>query len=275
MRFTKAFKTLVVFMGLGMCQLWGWGATGHRVVGHIATQYLNAAAAQELQRILGPESLAIASTYMDEIKSETSQEFRQYNPWHYTTIPDGQTYETAEKSERGEVVGQIHMIIEDLKSGNLDPEKEKRWVRFLVHLVGDLHQPMHVGNGKDRGGNDIKITWFGDDSNLHRLWDSDMINSTRFSYTELARKINHPTAQDIKAWQSTSVVDWAEESRLLRLELYKAFDADVFEGKKKPRLSYRYSYEHMAQLELRLLQAGVRLAGLFNEIYGGVSATAK
>lgn len=235
-----------------------WGVTGHRVVGDIAGQYLSAPAKKEIQNILGHESLAMASTWMDEIRSDPGYDYT--HDWHWVTIPDGQTYEETEKNPNGDIIKTITNIIAALKQGNVGKLQEQKKLKMLIHLVGDIHQPLHVGTGKDRGGNDTHVEWFWEPSNLHRVWDSDMIDHTKLSYTELSASINHPAEEQVKKWQDSGVMDWAYESMELRDEVY-----DLPKGKE---LSYKYVYKHYQIVGKRLLQAGIRLAGVLNEIYG-------
>lgn len=235
-----------------------WGQTGHRTVGHIATQLLSDEAKVHLKEILHGNSLAEVSTWMDEIKSDNS--FRYMSPWHYATIPEGKTYQEAGTPEEGDVIWAINKSIAELKEGGLSPEQEEINVKVLVHLIGDLHQPLHVGNGTDRGGNDVRVTWFGQNSNLHRVWDSQMIDGKQLSFTELADFIDDQLDYaTIKEWQSTSVLEWAYESQALLPEAY--------DFPENGRLSYEYSFQNWDSVQLRLLQAGVRLAGVFNDIY--------
>ena len=174
-----------------------WGQIGHRTVERIADGMLTKKAQEEVKRVLGSETLAEVSTWMDEIRSDRAYNYA--NTWHYCTIPDGMTYEEAPKQEGGDVIWAIEKIIDELKSDTLTAEQEETNLRFLVHLVGDIHQPLHVGNGEDRGGNDIKVTWFGSNTNLHSVWDSRMIDGKQFSYYELADWINHPSKSEVKA----------------------------------------------------------------------------
>lgn len=234
-----------------------WGQTGHRVVGHIADGMLSRKAQKQVKRVLGHETLAEVSTWMDEVRSD--RDYSYATTWHYATIPDGETYETAKKQENGDVIWAIEKIVRELKAGNLSEEDEATNLKFLVHLVGDIHQPLHVGNGTDRGANDVKVKWFSSNANLHAVWDSRMIDGKQYSYTELANKINHPTKADIKAWQAATVRDWAYESMSYRQRIYALPESN--------RLSYRYSYDNFDLVEYRLLQAGVRLAGVINDIY--------
>lgn len=234
-----------------------WGQTGHRATGDIAEQYLTEKAAAEVKRVLGNESLAEVSTWMDEVRSDDAYDYMV--TWHYVTIPEGETYETAKKEERGDIIWALEKVVRELKEGGLTPKAEAEHLKVLVHLTADLHQPLHVGNGTDRGGNDVRLQWFWSNSNLHRVWDSEMINDKQLSFTELSDFINHPSNEQVKEWQESSIRDWAYESQALLPQVY-----DIPENKE---LSYEYAYKNWETVELRLLQAGVRLAGLINEIY--------
>lgn len=234
-----------------------WGQIGHRTVGHIADGMLSKKARKQVKRVLGTETLAEVSTWMDDVRSDRDYDYA--NTWHYCTIPEGMTYETAPKQEGGDVVWAIEKIITELKAGDLTAEEEATNLRFLVHLVGDIHQPLHVGNGKDRGGNDVKVQWFGSNTNIHSVWDSRMIDGKQLSYTEFADWINHPSKAQVKEWQSATVRDWAMESMTYRDQAYQLPE--------NSRISYRYSYDNLDLVKQRLLQAGIRLAGVINDIY--------
>ncbi|MFN3841085.1 MAG: S1/P1 nuclease [Cyclobacteriaceae bacterium] len=242
-----------------ICSLsaFSWGVTGHRVTGYIASKYLNKKAKKALERILEGKSLAMASTWMDEVRSDST--YNYMTDWHWVTIPDGMTYETAEKNPNGDVIQTLERIIGELKSKKLSAQQEREYVKILIHLVGDIHQPLHVGRGDDRGGNDIKVMWFRTDSNLHRVWDSDMIDDTKLSYTELAESLLLPSANTVQSLQKATVREWATESMAYRKKVYDT-------GNK--RLGYTYSYLYFDIVRERLLQAGIRLAGVLNEIYG-------
>jgi hypothetical protein len=250
------------FVVLSMClavslQVGAWGSTGHRTTGWIAEQYLNAKAKKKIAVILQQESLAMVSTWMDDIRSDSTYNYA--TDWHYTTIPDGKKYSDVEANPDGKVVMMIEKITTELKSGKLNAKQEREYLKMLVHLVGDIHQPLHVGKPGDRGGNDVKVKWFRNDSNLHRVWDSEMIDDSKLSYTELAQSLIRPDKLVAQQWQSASVREWAQESMTYRPQVY-----DIGNG----NLSYQYSYKYFNIARLRMLQAGVRLAGLLNQIYG-------
>jgi hypothetical protein len=127
-----------------------------------------------------------------------------------------------------------------------------------VHIIGDLHQPFHAGNGTDRGGNDVKLKFFWEDSNLHRVWDSGLIDRQQLSYTEwterLSKKISKQQAQ---TWMDADPLVWITESAKIRQGLYP----------KEDKLSWSYQYQHMPTVKQRLQMGGVRIATYLNQIF--------
>ncbi|MEQ6168361.1 S1/P1 nuclease [Ekhidna sp. MALMAid0563] len=244
---------------LFVVQSFGWGPTGHRIVGLIAERHLTKKAKKNIEKVLGFETLAEVSNYMDFIKSDVT--YRHMSPWHYATIPDGKTYDEAGTPEEGDVIVTIQRLMGELNSKEFTDYDEVFALKCLVHLVGDIHQPLHVGNGEDRGGNDVKLDYFWKSSNLHRVWDSGMIDGQKYSYTEYADWIDHPTDEQLEAWSSLNVLDWANESKTVRDQCYNTMPEDK-------KLSYRYDFENIELLNQRLLQAGIRLANVLNAIYG-------
>jgi hypothetical protein len=244
-------------MTIAVGNVYAWGPTGHRVTGFIAETYLNKKAKREIERILNGQSLAMASTWMDEIRSDSTYDFT--SDWHWVTVPDGDTYEKTVKNKNGDVIQTIERIILELKSRKLSPKQEAENLKMLVHLVGDIHQPLHVGRGNDRGGNNVKVMWFRVDSNLHRVWDENMIDDSKLSFTELAQSLDKPTEVQLQQWKKASVRDWANESIELRSKVYEY---------KSEKFGYEYSYRNFPTVRQRLLQAGVRLGSILNEIYG-------
>ena len=252
-------KKIIILLLFTVCyaHVNAWGPTGHRTTGWIADKYLNKKARKEIERILGGQSLAMASTWMDEIRSDSAYDYTA--DWHWVTLQDGQTYEQSEKNPKGDIIQALEKIMTELKSKTLTPEEETKRLKMLIHLIGDIHQPLHVGGGSDRGGNDVRISWFRNESNLHRVWDSEMIDDTKLSYSELGQSLDKPTPAQLTGWQNSSVKDWAYESMAYRKQVY-----DYGNGK----LGYQYSYKYFHIVRYRLLQSGIRLASVLNEIYG-------
>jgi hypothetical protein len=245
----------VLCLAASVCSF-AWGPTGHRATGLVAEKHLTKKAKKALARILQGQSLAMASTWMDDIRSDST--FDYMADWHWVTIQTGETYDKSVKNPNGDIIQTLERVIQELKSGKLNAAEEAQRIKILIHLVGDLHQPLHVGGGSDRGGNDVRVTWFRTDSNLHRVWDSDMIDDTRLSFTELAESLPIADAAAVQKMQSTNIRDWANESMGYRSQVYAYGDG---------RLGYEYSYKNLALVRTRLLESGVRLAGLLNEIY--------
>jgi len=236
-----------------------WGSTGHRTVGLIAQKHLTKKATKQINNLLKGENLAFVSTFGDEIKSDSR--YRKFSAWHYVNFPFNTKYEDSEKNKKGDIVTGINYCITILKDKNTSQEDKIFYLKLLVHLVGDLHQPMHVGKSEDRGGNDFKVKWHYKDTNLHRVWDSDMIESWNMSYTELANNAKTLSKQQMIAIQKGGVLDWTYETQKLAIQVYASAEANE-------KLSYKYSYTHFGTARSQLQKAGIRLAKILNEIYG-------
>ena len=131
---------------------------------------------------------------------------------------------------------------------------------MLVHLVGDLHQPLHIGEKKNKGGNSIQVQWHGKGSNLHRVWDSNMIEEWNMSYLELADNAKHLSKEQVKVLQKGDVLDWLNDTHKLTQKVYGSI-------KSGDKLGYRYSYDYFPIVREQLQKGGLRLAKLLNEIF--------
>lgn len=255
----KGIFTLVLSLFLSV-SVFAWGKTGHRVVGYVAQQHITKKANKNINKVLKDYSLEMSGNFMDFIKADTN--YRFMGSWHYVSIPDGKTYEDITKNPKGDVIWAIETLINELKTKEFKiVPNEEFAIMALVHFVGDIHQPLHVGLAEDRGGNNVKIEFFGEETNLHRLWDTDLIEHQGLSYTEWGNHINRGIDKlQVLSWQSNSVREWAAESMQWRTKCYDFGDYT--------NLKYKYIYRHISTVELRLEQAGVRLAGILNDIYG-------
>ncbi|WP_299055535.1 S1/P1 nuclease [uncultured Polaribacter sp.] len=235
-----------------------WGPTGHRTTGKIAEMHLTNKAKRKIDKLLQGQSLAFVSTYADEIKSDRS--FSKYYPWHYVNMGLNETYATTEKNPKGDIVTGIDTCIKVLKDKNSSEADKVFHLKLLVHFVGDLHQPMHIGQREDKGGNTIQVQWFGKGTNLHAVWDSKMIEEWNMSYVELAENAKQLTKNEIKEIEKGSVVSWVDEIHEITKEVY----ASVKVGE---NLKYRYSYDHLATVRTQLQKGGIRLASILNDIF--------
>ncbi len=240
-----------------------WGALGHRIVGQIADTYLTKQARKEIYKILGNESLAITSTWPDFVKADSM--YNYLSPWHYINLKPGlsetevKTYLANDTATDAYV--KINWLVAQLRNKELDQQNKLLYIRMLIHIVGDVHQPLHTGRPDDRGGNTIKITWFNNPYNLHQVWDDRLIDLQQLSYTEYAASINITTKEQRKQWQSEPVSDWIWQSYRLVEGIYAGV-------KQEDKLGYPYNYKYIGIVNQQLLKGGVHLAGLLNEIFG-------
>ena len=253
-----------------------WGKTGHRVVAAIADTQLSGLARAQVQQILGPgESLDEAANWPDEMRAAPGNFWQKAStPWHYVTL-NGIIYDHA--PTEGDALEALSRFSKTLQDPNASRADKQLALRFIVHLVGDLHQPLHVGKCCDRGGNDVKVTWFGKPTNLHAVWDSQLPDDEQLSFSELASKLErHISPQDVVKWWDVNPRDWISESGEIRDTLYPtARDMPKPPKGKKPRkgaavlpeLSYNYVFKFTPVMERRLSQGGVRLAAYLNAIF--------
>lgn len=262
-RMTKKIATVALFIFISL-HAFAWGALGHRIVGEIANSYLSCKAQKNIRKILGTESIAIASNWADFVKSDSTMNYLA--PWHYVNIKSGLNHNEfngyLERDTITDAFTQLNFLIGALKDKQLPMDKKRMYLRLLIHIVGDIHQPMHVGRAEDLGGNKIKVSWFNEPTNIHAVWDDKLIDFQKLSYTEYTRSINHVSKTQRKEWQQQPMPEWFFESYQLADKIYGGITQP------DQKLGYRYNYEHIESLNSRLLKGGVRLAGVLNEIFG-------
>jgi len=233
-----------------------WGKTGHRTIGEIAENYLNNCTKRKLNKILNYDSLALISNHSDDIKSDSK--FSKYFPWHYVNFQQDKKYGEDPINKKGDLVQGIKKCIETIRSKESNKKEKAFFIKMLVHFIGDLHQPLHVGNSEDKGGNNIKLKWFYKDSNLHRVWDSEMIDSFKMSYSELASNTTKLTKGEICTIKKGSLLDWVYESKMLANEVYNS-------AKAEDNLTYKYMYKNFPIARSQLQKGGIRLAYLIQQ----------
>jgi S1/P1 endonuclease family protein len=252
---------IAVFFILGIAEVSAWGVTGHRVVAEIAENHLTNRAKRKLKKLIGKQKLAYWANWPDNVRN--SPEWKNTSTWHYVNIPPQETKEQFIEQLKNNNKPNIYTAIQNVKGIIVDkntPDADREiYLRFLVHFLGDMMQPMHTGREEDLGGNLIKIQFFKKDTNLHSLWDSGLIDNTKYSYTEYARVLDVKSKEEINQIQSGSLEDWLYESHQAANQLY----ASVKPGE---NYSYDYQQQYNALLERQLLHAGLRLAKILNEV---------
>jgi hypothetical protein len=247
-----------VFLTMFITQAFAWGQMGHFLIGYMAEMQLKKSTKKKVEKILYPISIARSGTWMDDVKSDRAYDFA--NSWHYLNSKKGE-YDPTTQETTGDAFEAIKRIKAQLIAGNLETSKEAELLKMLIHLVEDIHQPLHVGTGDDKGGNDVKLEFFGQPTNLHALWDSGMIERQGMIYTEIGNELYRRLTPEMKAnYQKGTMEDWLKEAVELRPRVY-----DLPENKK---LSYAYMYKHYSAAEERMIAASVRLVQILTEIYG-------
>jgi hypothetical protein len=243
---------------------WSWGRLGHRVAARIADDRLTPAAMAAIHNLLGPGlSLDDISTWADE-----QREIPGTAPWHYVNVPIAESrYDPKFCQPKGCVVSKV----EDFRRALLDPKaarKEKQQaLKFLVHYLQDLHQPVHVGDNGDRGGNDLQLRWFNVGTNLHRLLDSQLIDRHSRDESQWAQELNAlATKEKSIEWSQGSLADWATDSLEAAKLLYRQPGSQNL-LKSGTKLNDDYYRMALPIIEKQLAKAGIRVAWMLNSIF--------
>jgi len=245
---------------------YSWGKTGHRTVGELAERYLTPEALAAVHEIIGSDNhLWELSNWPDSIRSDRDNWSHTF-PWHYVSIDDHENiHGEFPRNDKGDILSAMEEMERKIIDKSLSREERWQALAFYIHLVGDVHQPLHVGNRQDRGANDVKVTWFGEPTNLHSVWDSKIIDYWQLSFTELANSIDEKIDLSKRTSAHKSMVEWAAESKKVRAQCYKGTAPN---GDKLASLGYRYEYDHGELVRDRLRDAGYRLAARLNALLG-------
>ncbi len=254
-------KYLVVIIALAFIS---WGVTGHRTVANIALNHLTPKAKAAVAELLGSQTMADASTWADEVRSEPA--YRNTAPEHFINVELGLSHDAFVQAVKNMPQTNVYKALQDnvaaLGDTKSTASQKTEALKFIIHFVGDMHQPMHVSSAEDKGGNTIQIRYDGKGTNLHSLWDSKLLEHGGLSDQQLAAQYDHLTQQQITAWQKTPVIDWAWESYQYSTQLYA--DAAKPDGNMVDDAYYK---KYIPVIQQRLEQAGIRLAGLLNEVF--------
>jgi len=239
-----------------------WGMLGHRIVGQIAENHLKGKTRRAIKEILGFESVAMASNWGDFIKSDPAYNYL-YN-WHFINLPEGldktSLFSLLDTEKTPNVYNKIPEMTTVLKDPKSTKDQKKLALRLLIHLIGDLNQPMHTARKDDLGGNKVNLSWFGEKSNLHHVWDESLIEYQQLSYTEYASTIDHPTLEQTKLWRLNGLKDYVYESYLACNKIYAGTKAE-------DKLGYKYNFDFVALLNEQLLKGGICLANVLNDTF--------
>jgi hypothetical protein len=257
-------KSLLLLTAIILCMncipVFGWGFKGHYIIGGIAEAHLTKKAKKEVHKLLGGHSVPYFSTWMDDIRSDTTYNYT--STWHYANVDEGFTYETMTKESKGDVITATILSISQLKNKTLPDSIRSMYLKFLIHLIGDMHCPMHAGRLSDRGGNSFTLQWKGANTNLHSYWDTAVIEDAKsWNSIEWSTYIDVTlTRKQRRAIQVGEPFDWFEDT--------VAYAKDIYEYTHiNDTLTQAYARKYTPLLEDQFLKAGYRLAGLLNVIF--------
>ncbi|MGY3089317.1 hypothetical protein ACVWYF_002357 [Hymenobacter sp. UYAg731] len=266
------FKKSVALLAL-LCapfSLLAWGVVGHRAVAKIAENHLSASARREVARMLGHETMPLVSTWADELRADP--QFRDTAPWHYLNVATGLDFAafvkqlndpaTLAPAAPTNAYTALLQARRDLKDPQKTAAEKLVALKFVIHLVGDVHQPLHVGHAEDKGGNSIMVNWRAkEDTNLHSVWDTALVEYPGFTYSEMATAYDHATPAQIKQWQKDDMTTWLFESYQLCTPIYASAATPP------TKFDWHFYPTFGPTVEQQVLKAGIRLAGVLNEVF--------
>ena len=258
----RIFSLLLVvfFVSAVSVPAFGWGQKGHRVIAQIAYDNLSKKARKAVDKTLGKQGMVYWSNWPDEIKSDTI--YPDSYDWHFQDFDGGLTDSIVADAlvhypkEGGNMFRVLDSLTAVLKKG----EGNVHTLRFLVHLSGDRYCPMHTAHMDDKGGNTVKMKWFKEDTRLHTVWDTHLIESQGYSFSEYAEKLEIEYAD-----RKRSIEQMSEEELLLNN--YHFTETIYTYQQSWDGNTYHYIYRWRQPMEEQLYIAGIRLAKALNEIY--------
>lgn len=262
MKSSKTFlfaMLLCTGMAFGDTEARAWGQKGHDVVCSIAERHLSKKAAKKISEVLDGKSIVYWANWLDH--ASHTPEYSYTRTWHYKDVDPDESYETAILCPSGDCVTAVNTQVEALRSGTLNKEAEALALKILVHVVGDLHCPMHSARKNDLGGNKWQVRFFDRGTNLHSVWDSDIVEAShKWTFTEWTDQIDRVDRKTARSLAEGTPDDWCRETHEIAEQVYAKTPVGCV-------ISYDYIAASAPVIERQLLLAGLRLASLLNEIY--------
>lgn len=241
-----------------------WGPLGHRLVARLAEDGLGPQARAGVARLLRSEQapdLAAIASWADELRARDPNLGRRSARWHYVNLGDhGCTYVAARDCAGGNcLVAALDAQVRILADASRSDAERLQALKFVVHLVGDAHQPLHAGNRHDRGGNTYQLQHAGRGTNLHALWDSGLLGTRRMGEAAWLKRLRATPPPAVTPLPAAGAAAWAVEScRLIpRTGIYPSGHA----------VDQAYVDAHLPQVEHQLRLAGARLAAVLNAAF--------
>ncbi|MBP3589964.1 MAG: S1/P1 nuclease [Muribaculaceae bacterium] len=254
----KHFIITIAMLGASIAAF-GWGQKGHDTVAFIAENHLTETTRAAVDSILDGKSPVYWANWLDN--ASHTPEYAYTKTWHYKNVDADRTYDDMPANPAGDAVTAIKQQIEKLSDPATTKAEAALALKILIHVTGDMHQPMHMGHATDLGGNRVKLKYFNRDKNLHGIWDTDLLESAhRWSYTEWQQQLDRLNDVDEALTVQGSVDDWARETMEITRRCYDFFQPGI-------NVSYNQIAYWAPTIEQQLLRGGLRLAHLLNTIY--------
>lgn len=260
------FRSVVIVLIILMIPVLSnaWGKEGHEVIADVAQHYLNKTASEKVRQLLAvlhAHSMAEVASFADEYRYSHPET----GPWHYVDIPlKANNYvPSRDCPDKSCVIDIIYHFKQILNNGTLDDSRRAYALAFLIHFVGDLHQPLHASDNNDRGGNEVGVTFLGHRTNLHHVWDTNIILHEDTSAADLANTLlTKYKGINIGPIEKGSIVKWALQAHREAQE--------IAYGKLPENRKIGEAYIKVAThvVDKQLYRAGVRLAYILNQILG-------
>jgi hypothetical protein len=239
-----------------------WGFKGHKAIATIAYNHLHFNVIPVVSNVLHGQSMSDVSSWADEVRN--TPEYKETGPWHFINLPLGLSFGEFEKAVKNDPSPNLYSAIinceNTLRQKDAVPAKKENALKFLIHFVGDAHQPMHVSRKEDKGGNTIQVRFGDQGTNLHSLWDSKLIDHEAFTDADIVNKYDNATEEQEKKWQNDNPIIWLWESYQISTKLYS-------EVATNRHIDEQYYKSHINIVHQRIDQAGIRLAGVLNTIF--------
>lgn len=263
----KTSLTFLFTLCFALCSF-GWGQKGHDVTSAIAEAHLTAKADSMVNDLLDGRSMIYWANWLDN--ASYTPELRYTKTWHFKNVNQGVRYEDMGLNSSGDAVTAIKSRVEILTDPNASREDKVLALKILIHVVGDLHQPLHLGRATDLGGNTIKVKFFDRDTKLHSLWDTSLVDAVhKWSYSEWRDQLDRlsPAEADSivfigdirESYDPSMIDDWAKETVSVADTVYEAMP-------EKTKVMYDQIAWSAPIIEQQLLRGGLRLAHLLNYI---------
>ncbi|MDE6206743.1 MAG: S1/P1 nuclease [Muribaculaceae bacterium] len=252
-----------ILLALYSLSAFAWSQKGHDVVAYIAECHLTPAAADSVSALLDGRSPVYWANWLDN--ASHTPPYAYTKTWHYKNIDAGVPYDQAPLEPKGDVVTATREQIYILSDSAATRDQKVLALKILVHVVGDMHQPMHMGHYSDRGGNNVKVRFFDRDTNLHSIWDGSLMNSAHsWSYTEWQQQLDRLNAEQEAAEVAGNIDTWASQTHSIASRVYDYFPENS-------KVSYNQIAAWSTTIEQQLLRGGLRLAHILNAIYDPTS----